>query len=370
MTSYCKPRQSRMARFAACALLLATSIGTTVALAQERSISLALGRTYRAPAVPARHVDNFHLEVEKTGLLTLDLSDPYLIAVDPAIEVVASKPGSKLLWIEGPRSLEISVSTGIPGQDLAAYKLRTAFVARTAPAMQDLVLFEDPPNTCAVTPTSLGLPFELSEGVLAANAVDQWDCDVLEGQNLTGGVLRLESRLGVLQTSLFGSSACASDTLLGAGTLWGITQILAPVFPGPFRIAVESAAGFVGNYILGAALLDPCHQGELDDHPETWLCATPLATGKTVDGWIANAHGDDVDLFTVSLGTAGQVFFDLGSSADGWRLRVSDAAGQPVAGPALAGSWQGPLAAGRYFLAVDRPNGSSAASHLNWSSFP
>lgn len=341
--------------------------------AQQRAFPLVASETHRRAAEPERIRDTFRLTLEKSGLLMVDVSAPYLIFTDPSnLEVVSARPGSRIYWVEEPGTIEIALTASEPGVTLEAYNLRTSFVASSSPEMEDLVLIDDPPENCSLVPTSLGLPFTRSQGVIIANTTDEWDCDVLEGGDFAPGILRLESRLGTLQASLFGSTSCGSETLLGAATLVGREQILAPIFPGPFRIAVEAAQGFAGSYLLATSLLDPCHQGELDDHHEVWLCASPLSAGVAAVGEIANAHGDDVDQFTFEVAEPGEAHLDLVAPAgpfSGWRLRVSDAGGQPVVGlsGSEGGAWQATLGAGRYFVAVDRPDGSSASYELTFS---
>lgn len=341
--------------------------GAAGAQSPARPMVLTGGATYRAPALPERPRDSFRIELLKPGLLALDLSESHLIAIEPAQEVVTSRPGSTIVWVAQPGWLEISLTSGVPGQRLGAYRLRNSFVAKVEPVMEDIDLLEDPPYSCSLLPAPLGDPWTGSGGVVVSESVDEWDCDVLEGDTLAAGVLRLESRLGDLQASLFGGTVCGSDTLLGAGALTGLSQVLAPVFPGPFRIAIDAALGFAGPYRLAAALLDPCRQGELDDHHETWLCATPLTGGHArVPG---SAQGDDVDQFTFVLGQPGEVVLDLGPAGGGWRLRVTDAAGQPVPGTTGSAGWKAALGRGRYFLAVDRPDGSAADYGLSLSVF-
>jgi hypothetical protein len=340
------------------------------ASAQERAVPLAPGDTYRAPALPERQHQRFRLEIEKAGLLTLDLSAPFAVTVAPALEVVATRPGSRIYWVGEPGPVEVQLASAVPGQPLGAYRLRSAFVAQMAPVMKEIAMPGDPPYSCAFVPASLGDPLAGSQGVVATEAVDEWDCDVLEGQTLAPGILRLESRLGTLRALLFGGDACGSDTLLGMATLSAVGQIVAPLFPGPFRIAVDAAGGFTGAYRIAAALLDPCHQGEQDDHHDSWLCATALPAGEPVAGEIGNLHGDDVDQFTFQLAEPAVVAIELASPADGFRLRVADAAGQGFEGMVSPVGWKGSLAAGRYFMSVDRPDGSAAVYQVKHSAMP
>lgn len=339
--------------------------------AQPRSQVLEPGGTFRAPSAPSRTRDTYRLTVEKAGLLALDVSEPHLLWLDPPdLEVVHRRPGSLMVWVPAPRTVDIALTAAVPGAPLSSYRLRNAVVAGTSAAMEELILIEDPPNTCAAVVTSLGTAFGGTQGVVVPQTVDEWDCDVLEGENLTAGILRLESRLGTLQTSLFGSSVCGGSSLIGAGVLSGLAQVLAPVFPGPFRVAVEAASGFTGSYLLAAALLDPCQQGEQDDHHETWLCATSLVPGGPVTGTIDNNHGDDVDAFSFTLAADGEVLLSWVSAQSGWRVRITDATGRLVTGTAGAFSWQARLEKGRYFVALERPDGSSATYELTMTLAP
>lgn len=356
---------SRVCAFALAASALGTFLSPAPVAAQARSQILTPGATYRAAAEPARTRDTYRLTVEKAGLLTLDVSEPLLLWLDPPdLPVVHSRPGNRVVWVELPGTVEIAVTAAKPGTLLGAYRLRNSFVTGTTAQMEELVLIEDPPNTCAGAAAPLGQALTGGEGVVVPQNVDEWDCDVLEGGTLTAGILRLESRLGALQASLFGSATCGNPSLIGAGVLSGVAQVLAPVFPGPFRIAVEAAAGFAGPYLLAASLLDPCGQGEQDDHHETWLCATPLTPGDAVAGSIANSYGDDVDGFTFTLESGRAVQLSWADQPGDWRLRISGASGQVVATVTGAADWQGRLAEGRYFVALDRPDGSSGSYEM------
>lgn len=345
-------------------------LGGSGASAQDRAIPLEACATFRAPALPERQQDHFRLAIEKAGLLTLDLSAPHLLTVEPTLEVVAARPGSRIYWVDQPREVEVTVATGAPGQLLGSYRLRSAFVADTAPVMEAISPLGDPPYSCSLEPTSLGDPWSGSRGVVVSEAVDEWDCDVLEGQTLAPGVLRLDSRLGTLWARLFGGDTCSNETLLGTGVLSALGQVLAPLFPGPFRVAVDAVGGFAGAYLLGAALLDPCHQGEQDDHHDAWICATPLLADAPVQGQVFNGHGDDLDQFTFLLAEPATVRLELASPADGFRLRIANAAGQAIEGASGPALWQASLPSGRYFVSVDRPDGSSAAYGLTRSTLP
>jgi hypothetical protein len=61
----------------------------------------------------------------------------------------------------------------------------------------------------------------------------------------------------------------------------------------------EDADPFAGGAPGPMAAL--CGTGEVDDHGDTFACATTLAPGRTVAGEVANDWGDDVDVFRFVL---------------------------------------------------------------------
>ncbi len=60
--------------------------------------------------------------------------------------------------------------------------------------------------------------------------------------------------------------------------------------------------GSGGSRPLASRLDELCRSGEVDDHGDSFPCATFLVPGRTVAGEIGNGWGDDQDVFVVVLG--------------------------------------------------------------------
>ena len=68
--------------------------------------------------------------------------------------------------------------------------------------------------------------------------------------------------------------------------------------------------------MLRFKLAELCREGEVDDHGDTFTCATPLHLNKEAVGEIANGWGDDEDFFRFRLREPRTVEIQSGGFAD------------------------------------------------------
>lgn len=135
------------------------------------------------------------------------------------------------------------------------------------------------------------------------------------------------------------------------------------VLPRPPQGAVVSFEDF-----LAIRYYDLCSSGELDDHGDNLLCATPLQPGKLVVAKLGNSFEDDEDFLSIAYDSTATVrvefaspgIMDLsllnrhGQQLDRWTY---DGAGRPLAAFHS-------LPAGRYFLVVSQVEPGEAEYEL------
>ncbi len=301
------------------------------------------------------------------GILTLDVSAPDAPGTEPLLvfqgESSAQGPfGHRIVWqtprgliveVEDPGSFLLEVAAEDPGEPLAGYKLRTAFVNADSAAVEVVTFAADPPDSCAeraapLTPEPVGG----SKSWLVLADVDEEDCDVMELATATPGVVSLETADLPLLAALYAEGECAAP--LAEGLLEeAVSSIALPVHPATYRLDVASATGNPGSYQLGVRFFAPCAQGELDDHGDTPLCATPVELGGSAAGELGNGMGDDEDFFTFVLEAQRTVEIELGEGFAGHLTLYDNAAQRLEAGCCgEAGRIVRTLGPGRYYVRV------------------
>ncbi len=125
-----------------------------------------------------------------------------------------------------------------------------------------------------------------------------------------------------------------------------------------------------------AKLRELCRTIEIDDHADTFLCATRLIPGREVAGEIGNSQGDDVDLFFLTLeGSPEETLWTLAveTTGDGDTLGgLYDRHGHRLAADddgGHAGNFRmvKALAPGMYFVRVEGRYGSEAPYALRFA---
>lgn len=142
----------------------------------------------------------------------------------------------------------------------------------------------------------------------AQKSVDEWEGEVVKLTTSLPGVFTISGSGVKSQNSLY--SAAVSGTHPRIDTIklgTGVRGLQAVVRAGNHCIQVAPPAGSSGNFTVSVTFTDVCHLGDLDDHGDSFICATPLTVGGS------SASGQ----MTYSSSTAdGDMFsFELSSSA-------------------------------------------------------
>lgn len=119
---------------------------------------------------------------------------------------------------------------------------------------------------------------------------------------------------------------------------------------------------------LSKVLAELCLSGEVDDHGDTAICATPVEISRAVTGEIANDWGDDEDYFLFVLSELSTVEIETTGASDtagglydrfGHRLAMDDDGGDGDNFRIVK-----TLSAGRYYVRVEGPHRAEGAYRL------
>jgi pre-peptidase len=195
----------------------------------------------------------------------------------------------------------------------------------------------------------------------AQKGVDEWDGDVIKFQTTMPGVVAISGTGIGSQSSLYtnqGEDPAFVDSAR-LGTDLHDLQAVAP--PGDYCVQVRPPAGATGDFTVAVAFTDVCHLGNVDDHGESFLCATPIAIDGSDSGEIDSSTANDVDVFTFTLGSAATVTIESSGSTD-VDGSLFDEQGTLITADADSGSGANflisrSLAAGRYYVRVEGADG-------------
>ncbi len=357
-------------------------LSSVAALATCNPTEVDLDSTLRLPAASSIGVQELMLSLPAAGMLALDLSAPgstlardhlasgsagCLAGVTIAQTVaVAAGPRSWVLDVRQPGELFFAVEADDPALPLPALKLRTAFTADPATIVELISPLGDVPDQCSTASTSHDNRLSPeSDYSVFSQEVDPWECDIVLGKPPRGGVASFQSEDLPLHVTLWSGPDCTASSQTASGALATPAARLAGLlYAGSFQVAIDSWAGSAGPYSLAVRHYDLCSRGEVDDHGDDPLCATPIAFDESLVGKLENGFGDDADLFSFVMAAPATVVLTLDSTASAG-LRLLDHQGQPL-GTWLHGGGASPLvihrslAAGRYFLASEQAAAAEA----------
>ncbi len=305
------------------------------------ALPIALDETFRGEGHAAGEPDCFWLEVPSAGLLMLDLAVPGSAGAEPRLALLGSGCGTdttRLSVIEhsathlislstSPQDVLICVGAQDPRQRLGAYKLRNAFQG-----------FE---SGCGFDKSTDPEPIEIEpEGVRTC---------LLPEKSTDPEPIEIEPE--GLRTGLPPERSTDPEPIEIEPE--GVRTCLPPeksTDPEPIEIEPEG--------LHGRETLDElCDAAELDDHADTFLCATALALGESATGEMGNGWGDDYDLFVFELTAARTVRIETSGEVNTFG-GLFDRNGQRLAAAAAGGEGANfrlikTLAPGLYFVRVE-----------------
>lgn len=196
--------------------------------------------------------------------------------------------------------------------------------------------------------------------------VDEWSGEVIKIRTSLPGVLTLGATGARSQTSLYGKASSGSHPLLDSTRLGtGVRELQSIVRAGDHCIQVVPPPGVTtGDLRIDVLFTDVCHLGEIDDHGDSFVCASAITVGGTsVSGEITSTMStDDLDIFTFELSAAATVSIESAGStdveaglyeSDGDLLESDDDSGSSTNFLIVRA-----LSAGRYYVRVEGADGA------------
>src|SRR6185436_1444140 len=141
----------------------------------------------------------------------------------------------------------------------------------------------------------------------AQKGVEEWDGETVKFHTDLPGVLEINGAGDGSQSSLYAKDDEESQFVDSArlGTDLRDLQAVAPA--GDYCVQVRPPAGAEGDFTLVVGFTDVCHLGAVDDHGDSFLCATPIEVDGSDEGEIDSTPTGDVDVFTFTLESAATV---------------------------------------------------------------
>lgn len=242
--------------------------------------------------------------------------------------------------------------------------VRNAFVAIPSAALA-IVLTATVPALAEDCQTALGGSTgytSLSNGgsTSAQKSVDEWEGEVVKLTTSLPGVFTLTGSGVKSQSSLYSAAASGTHPRIDAIKLGsGVRSLQAVVRAGNHCIQVAPPGGSTGNFTVSVTFTDVCHLGDLDDHGDSFLCASSLTVGgSSASGQITySSTTADGDMFSFDLSSSATVTIASTDSTD-VTATLYDADGDILDSDDNGGSSPNfqiveSLAAGRYYVRVE-----------------
>jgi hypothetical protein len=194
----------------------------------------------------------------------------------------------------------------------------------------------------------------------AQRPIDEWEGEVVRLTTSLPGVLTVTGTGAKSQSALYSAASSGTHPRIDAIKLGsGVRNLQAVVRAGNHCIQVAPPSGATGNFTVSVTFTDVCHLGDLDDHGDSFLCATPLTVGgSSANGEIVySSTTADGDMFSFDLSSSGTVTIESTGSTD-VIATLYDSDGDILATDDNGGSSPNfeiveSLAAGRYYVRVE-----------------
>lgn len=198
--------------------------------------------------------------------------------------------------------------------------------------------------------------------------IDEWSGDVIKLHTDRPGVLVIEAEGTGAQNALYTDASSGPYPLVDSARLGtGLRELQAIVRAGDHCIQVVPPAGATGDYLVEASFVDICHLGDLDDHGDSFLCATPISVSGSKNGEItATLTTADHDMFILTVTTNATYEIESSGSTD-VSASLLDGEGELLDSDDNSGASDNfkiteTLAPGQYYIEVKGANGSYSFS--------
>lgn len=199
--------------------------------------------------------------------------------------------------------------------------------------------------------------------------VDEWENEVVKIRTALPGVLTITGSGARSHSAVFSAGATTPHPRIDSSQLGsGSRALQAVIRAGDHCVQIAPPAGATGDFTVEVAFTDACHLGDLDDHGDSFLCATALTLGGgSVSGQITSSGGtDDADVFTFALTATTTVAIASSGSTD-VKATLHGADGTVIATDDNSGSSPNfaiteSLAAGSYYVRIEGA-GSATGSY-------
>ena len=375
------------------ALVLVTALaGASAAWADcETATAVTVNDTYHSSGSELLKVT-----LAGSGILTLDVSSPAAAAVQPMITFLGTScttptgEGSDFDFVqETPAWLALLVSTATTyyfevepqgsQQTLADFKLIAGWVAESTTPDEENALPSDATDTCNASSTPLSEnAFDHSRFVTTAENIEQSDDDIMRIAATVPGVMLVDivdAESEAVTATLFEDDSCAAAAQLGEAALTPTSgRLTAVVHSADHSLKVVPYQSADGAYEVAVRLFTPCGLGDVDDHGDTAMCATPIAVDGSDSGELANADDDDEDYFSFVLGSQQTIDIESTGGTDTYGS-LYDAAGQRLDADDDGGTGDNflishTLGAGRYSVRVEGAGGAEGSYGIEVSAVP
>jgi hypothetical protein len=248
------------------------------------------------------------------------------------------------------------------------HAVRNAFIAGAA-FLSILIVSRESQAQTTDCQTELGVSTGYTSLANSATAskqkgVDEWDGEVLKLTTTLPGVLTLDGVGEGSLSSLYTDAASGPYPLLDAAQVGDNLNELPVILPaGDHCIQVEPPTGATGDFQVLATFTDVCHLGIVDDHGDSFICATSLTVGGgSASGQISSSTTTDADAFTFVLSSSATVTIESTGGTD-VEAELYDQSGALLESDDDSGTSPNfkiirSLAAGRYYVRVKGSNGS------------
>jgi hypothetical protein len=194
----------------------------------------------------------------------------------------------------------------------------------------------------------------------AQKSVDEWEGEVVKLTTSLPGVFTISGSGVKSQNSLYSVAASGTHPRIDTIKLGtGVRSLQAVVRAGNHCIQVAPPSGSTGNFTVSVTFTDVCHLGDLDDHGDSFLCASLITVGGgSASGQITYSSSTaDGDMFAFDLSSSATVTIESMGSTD-VTATLYDSNGDVLDSDDNGGSSPNfkiieALSAGRYYVRVE-----------------